>query len=442
MRITANYQLPSMVARYLDDCILPFMLSKFFSPLDRIETRSLAFVAVVAASLSCSCSRTNEAAAREENPLGPSVAAVRVEAQDVSRNLTLSGEFRPFQEVDVMAKVAGYIKAIHVDIGDRVTLGQLLAELEIPEMADDQMRAQSIVSKSQAEVARSKDELRRAESSHEIAHLSYTRLAEVGKQKTGLVAQQEIDDAHSKDLTAEAQVSAAQANLTAMEQQVQVSAAELQKVHTLLEYTRVIAPFDGIVTRRYADIGSMIQAGTSSSTQVMPVVRLSQNSLLRLILPVPESAVPEVHVGQDVSVVVSSLNRSFRGKVARLGGKVASTTRTMDTEVDVPNPGNVLVPGMYAEVTLTLRQARGAITVPITAVDTAGNGGPGKVFVVTADNHIEIRNVQLGMQTPTSYEARSGLRAGEIVVMSARSGLHSGDSVRPHLAENATQPTP
>jgi len=408
----------------------------------RIYTRFLlSAVAIAIVLLGCACSHVNQAAAKEADP-PPSVAAARVGVDDVVRDLTLTAEFRPYQEVDVMAKVAGYVKAIKVDIGDEVKQGQLLAELEIPEMGDDQTRAQSIVSRSQAEVARSKEELRRAESSHEIAHLSYTRLADVGKQRPGLVAQQEIDDAHGKDLVAEAQVSASQANLTATEQQVQISASELQKVKTLIEYTRVTAPFDGVVTRRYADLGSMIQAGTSSSTQVMPVVKLSQNSLLRLILPVPESAVPEIHAGQEVSVRVPSLNRSFRGKVARLSERVASTTRTMDTEVDVPNPGNILVPGMYAEVKLTLSQQQGALTVPITAVDTAGEEGVGKVYVVTPDNRIEIRQIQLGLQTATSYQARSGLSNGEIVVTSGRASLKAGTLVRPKLSEGPASGTP
>ena len=129
---------------------------------------------------------------------------------------------------------------------------------------------------------------------------------------------------------------------------------------TLIEYTRVTAPFAGVITKRYADTGSMIQAGTASQTQAMPVVRLSENSLLRLILPVPESAVPTVHIGQPVEVRVPTLNRSFPGRVARFTGKISSSTRTMETEVDVPNPNLVLMPGMYAEVDLTLAAAQSA----------------------------------------------------------------------------------
>jgi len=332
-----------------------------------------------------------------------------------------------------MAKVAGYVKRINVDVGDHVHEGQLLALIEVPEMADDQARAQSMLSRSQAEVARAKDELERAESAHRIAHLSFTRLSEVAKQRAGLIAQQEIDDAQSKDLQTEAQVNAAKSSIAAAEQQVQVSTADVQKLKTLFEYTRVTAPFAGVVTKRYADTGSMIQAGISSSTQVMPVVKLSENTLLRLIFPVPESAVPTVHVGQQVEVRVPTLNRSFPGRVARFSDRVSSATRTMDTEVDVPNPDLVLIPGMYAEVRLTLDHRNGVVTAPISAIELGNDETSGQVVVVTPENRIEIRKVQLGLQTETKFEVKSGLHYGEFVVTGNRATLKSGQEVRPKV---------
>src|SRR5581483_10757103 len=177
----------------------------------------------VAALLLSSCGKTQSAQAEEVNaPDAPTVAVAKATVDDMSHKVVLTAEFKPYQEVEVMAKVAGYLKKINVDVGDRVQEGQLLALIEIPEMADDQARAQSQFNRDQAELARAKDELARAESAHSIAHLSYQRLSQVAKQRPGLVAQQEIDDAQSKDLTAEAQVSAAKSSVTAAEQQVQV----------------------------------------------------------------------------------------------------------------------------------------------------------------------------------------------------------------------------
>lgn len=394
----------------------------------------LAFIIGITTLLTCSCSKAPTAQAEDlKTSDAPTVAVTKAALEDMSRQIVLTAEFRPFQEIEVMAKIAGYVKKINVDVGDRVQEGQVLATIEVPEMADDQVRAESLLSRSQAELARSKDELQRAESAHQIAHLSFTRLSDVAKQKKGLIAQQEIDDAQSKDLVAEAQVNAAKSNISAAEHQVQVSVAEVQKTKTLFEYTRVTAPFTGIVTRRYADTGSMIQAGISSATQAMPLIKLSQNNLLRLILPVPESAVPTVHVGQSVNVRVPTLGRTFEGRVARFAERVASATRTMDTEVDVSNPDLLLIPGMYAEANLTLDHRTNVLSVPLLAVDFGSNDASGQLAVVTPENRIEIRKVQLGTQTETKVEVKSGLQEGDQVVTSNRSALKAGQEVRPKL---------
>src|SRR5579885_1115805 len=265
--------------------------------LTRVYTGVAAGLAIVFAVIVSSCSRPAKTEAGTADPPKALIVAVaKCERADLARDLVLTAEFRPYQEVDVMAKVAGYVKQIRVDIGDRVRQGELLATLEVPEMADDLSRAKAALDRSNAEVKRAAEELQRAQSAHEVTHLTYTRLTAVMKDRPGLVAQQEVVDARGKDLVAEAQVSAAKSSLVAAQEQVRVAQAELSKVRTLSEYTRVTAPFDGVITKRYADTGSMIQAGVSSQTQAMPLVRLCQNSLLRLILPVPESVVPSVHV--------------------------------------------------------------------------------------------------------------------------------------------------
>ncbi|MGA3085775.1 MAG: efflux RND transporter periplasmic adaptor subunit [Thermodesulfobacteriota bacterium] len=252
------------------------------------------------------------------------------------------------------------------------------------------------------------------------------------------MAQQEIDDARSRDLVAEAQVAAAR--------------AALGRIKTMLDYSRVTAPFDGVVTKRYADTGSMIQAGTASQTQAMPLVRLSENSMLRLIIPVPESAVPTVHVGQQVKVRVPTLNRAFFGKVARFASKLSNSTRTMDTEIDVPNPKMVLVPGMYAEVSLNLNRRDKVLSIPVTAVDlTSGeasqqpkegaNGKSGRVMVVTTGNRIEVRLVSLGLETANKVEVLSGLKEGDLVVIGERSSLQAGQEVQPKVTNLGGTPS-
>ncbi len=172
----------------------------------------------------------------------------------------------------------------------------------------------------------------------------------------------------------------------------------------------------------------MIQAGTASQTQAMPVVRVSQNNLLRLILPVPESSVPQVSLGREVRVRVPTLNRTFTGRVARFTDKLQLSTRTMDTEVDVPNPSLSLIPGMYAEVDLQLQEHPGVLTAPPDAID--GTGANARVFVVDSQNTLHIVPVQVGIETARSVEIREGVKDGDLLVAGRRAGLKEGDRVR------------
>lgn len=398
-----------------------------------MQTKFLIAPAAVLLLLTGACNKAKLVEAKNTPADVPAVAVTKAAVQDLSRGLVLTAEFKPFQEVDVMSKVAGFVKKINVDVGDRVTQGQLLATLEVPEMGDDLTRAAATLERSNAEVRKAHEEMQRAESAHQIAHLSYTRLASVMKERPGLIAQQEVDDAHSRDLVAEAQVAAARSGAVAAEQQVNVGKAEQDKVKTLFNYTKVTAPFTGVITKRFADTGSMIQAGIASQTQAMPLVRLSENNLLRLILPVPESMVPRIRVGSPVEVRVPSLNRSFPGKVARFAARVQTDTRTMATEVDVPNPSLVLVPGMYAEVNLSLEQRKNALAVPLSAI--GGTDQAPLVYVVTPSGQIAIRKVAVGIETANIAEIKTGLEPGEMVVIGNRSQLSAGQEVKPKMTE-------
>jgi RND family efflux transporter MFP subunit len=393
--------------------------------------RRLWIYAAVAPLFAAGCSRGGVNIEAKSEPPAPVVPVARVASADLARQTEITAEFRPFQEIDVHAKVAGYLKKIYVDVGDRVQQGQLLAVLEIPEMADDLTRAKAATQLSSANVERAREELQRAKSSHELAHLSYTRLAAVLKARPNLVAQQEIDSALARDRESESQVSAAQAGLSAAEHQVSVSQADQQKTLTLGEYARITAPFAGVITNRYADTGAMIQAGTASQTQALPVVRLSQNDLLRLSLPVPESAVPRIHLGDPVEVRVPTLNRTFAGKIARSSGKVSTSTRTMETEVDVPNSHLVLMPGMYAEVTITLERRPRALAVPVEAI--ADQETNPTVMLVDAEGNLEIREVKLGLETARRIEVLSGVSEGDLVFTGNRSQFRPGQKVRPKV---------
>ena len=187
-----------------------------------------------------------------------------------------------------------------------------------------------------------------------------------------MVAQQEVDDLRGKDLAAESLVAEAQGANQAAQSQLSVVKARLSHDQALYDYSKITAPFDGVVTQRYANFGALMQAGTTS-TQATPLVRLSDESVLRLVIPVPESDVKYIHVGDQVDVRVPSVSKTVRGKVARFSVDVNGATRTMHTEVDIPNAKGQLVPGTYAEADLTLDHNGSALVVPVQALDRSGD---------------------------------------------------------------------
>lgn len=386
--------------------------------------------------VSCAKNEKAETPPSEEGQ-SPSVPVARVERRDLSRDEVLTAEFRPFQEIDVHAKVAGYVKKIYVDVGDRVKEGQTLAVLEVPELTDEMARAEATHSRSATEVQRQKEEVARAQAAYDATHLTYTRLAGVAKTRPNLIAQQEIDDARARDDVAAAQVSAAKAALATAQEEVRVSQADVRKTSTMNAYANITAPFAGVITHRYADTGAMIPAGTSQSANALPLVKLSQNYLLRLTLPVPETIASRVHPGQQVEVRVPSLGRSFAGKVTRFADVVTMQTRTMDTEIDVPNPTLALIPGMYAEAVLVTDRRTNALAAPIAAVATENNHNT--VYRIGPGNKVEVRTVKIGLETPDWVEIVSGLEENDLVVTGNRGALASGEVVEPKPAEKGSK---
>jgi RND family efflux transporter MFP subunit len=390
-------------------------------------------LATVLAGCLTGCAKGQKVRAESDSPKGISVGVTKVGGKTLERQLTVSSELVPFQEVDVYAKESGYVRDLLVDYGARVTKGQVIAVLEIPELEVQLQQDDAAIRNASDQVKLAEHELGRVEAQHNVLHLQFDRLNSVAKSKPGLVAQQEVDDAQGKDLAAEAQVEATKSNLQAAQSLLQAAEAKKEHDRVLFNYAKITAPFTGVVTQRYANLGTLLQAGTSSSTQAMPLVRISQDDLFRLVIPVPESYVRYIRIGDPVNVLVTSLNRNFPGKVTRFSVDVKEDTRTMHTEVDVPNPQHVLLPGLYAEATVTIERKANAIAVPLQAVSHEGEQT--NVYVVNSGNKIEDRKVSLGLQTATDVEVVSGLNEGELVVVSDRSGLKPGADVRPQVVE-------
>ena len=359
----------------------------------------------------------------------PVAAVVTVGRSALGTPLTLAGGFKPFQEVDLHAKVAGYIKTMYVDVGSHVKEGQTLAVLEVPELAAELSGADAAVRRAKEEIRRAQGDVQRAKSAHEATHAMAERLTEASDSRAGLVAQQEVDDARAKDLEGEAQVSSAQAALSAAEQALDVAVATQRQYQALSDYTKITAPFAGVITVRYADTGSLIAAGTSSSTQSAPVVRIAQISVLRLVLPIPESIAGQIRMGDPVKVHVQALNQDSVGKVSRFADALDPQTRTMESEIDFQNPDGRLLPGMYVEAKIGVAAKTDVLTVPLEAVETKGSEGT--VLVANAQNTLEERKVHLGLQGSTHVEVLSGLSDGERVVIGSRNEFRAGMKITP-----------
>ncbi|MGO8674430.1 MAG: efflux RND transporter periplasmic adaptor subunit [Limisphaerales bacterium] len=349
---------------------------------------------------------THKPAAPKSQP--QTVAVCPVVRTDLFNQVTYPAEFRPYQEVELHAKVSGYVKDFgeqNTDFGDHVKKDQVLATLEVPELLDQLHNAIAVEQK--------------AEADYRAAHLNYTRLSAVQKEHPDLVAQQDLDTAQAKDGMADAAIAAAK--------------ADVGRYNTLVNYTKITAPFDGVVTARYVDQGALIQAGTASETQSLPVFRVSDNYHLRLDLWPSVDYVKDIHLDDTIDVQVVSLGmKSFTGKIKRFSDKVTMATRTMMTELEVLNPSLEIVPGMYAIVILKLQKRPHVLSIPTQAVSGEQKS---TVFVVNANHEIEQRAVTLGLETPDRWEVISGLQEGELVMMGSRSRIQPGQKVTPKLTE-------
>ena len=347
--------------------------------------------------------QTAQAVTPPAETAAPTVAVVKVARANLAQEVTIPAEFRPYEEVELHAKVSGYVKEMKVDFGDRVKAGQLLATLEIPELEADLTNALA------AE--------QRADADYQDTHLAWTRLEAVNGAHPNLVAQQDLDVAQARDLAAAAAVAGAR--------------ADVQKYRATVDYSRITAPFDGVITMRSADPGALIQAGTAANPEAKSLLHISDNYLLRLEFPVSVAYVQDVHAGDPVAVRVESLGgRTFTGTITRFTDQVDESTRTMMTEIEVPNNDLELVPGMYCTVMLQVNRRPAALAVPTAAVVSDKNP---QVYVVNQNDQLEVRTVKLGVETPDQYEILDGLREGELVVIGNHAEVHAGQTVQPRL---------
>ncbi|HEY2860510.1 MAG TPA: efflux RND transporter periplasmic adaptor subunit [Terracidiphilus sp.] len=404
--------------------------------------RSLAAGAVCAAmvaAIGLSGCRSQDGSGEARAASIPSARVAAAQRGDISHVLTLAGQFQPYQAVDVHPKVSGYMRKINVDIGDIVHQGETLATLEVPELKAQLQQTVFQVDQSREEITRTQHEINRAAAQHDALHEQYVRLKQAGEGHPGLIAEQELDNAQAADLAAEAQVDSAKAAMAAAKQHLGSAQADNQRVQALHDYTNVVAPISGVVVWRYADTGALIQGGTNSNSQDLPIVRLSQSTLLRLRLPVPEADVRYVKDGDPVQVRVDAIDRALTGKVVRFTRDINSETRTMETEVDVDNRDLSIAPGMYANTLLRLAHVDNVVTVPIEAIVLQGRQQV--VYALGSNNHIHIRPVQVGIEGSKLAEIKSGLALGDRVIIGGQDHYQDGEEVSPEMAQEPASET-
>lgn len=327
------------------------------------------------------------AGAKEDKSSAPiEVKFVSPRKGEITRTITLPGNVRAYQQATLYAKVAGYLKTIRVDKGDSVKEGELLAELETPELIADR-------TKFKAEM--------------EVAKIDFERTMEAQKKAPDLVVPQTVDNARGK---------------------YDIAKANLERIDRLLAYAKIIAPFSGVITMRYVDVGAFIPAATSgSAANTAALFTLMDFTKVRVQVAVPEPEVPKLANGLPVSVSVDELaGPAFKGTVTRISYALDEATKTMLVEAELPNPQWELRPGMFAQIKIGVERKTGALLLPVGALVTERNGH--SAFVIR-DNRAHKISVQVGFNDGANAEIISGVAADDRVIFLGKQPPANGQEV-------------
>ena len=355
------------------------------------------------------------AAAQERNDLVPSVRVATVRASSGVLAVSLPATTLAFSTANIYARASGYIDKREVDIGDHVKEGQLLAEIVAPEL--DQQIAQG-----EATLGQLKAALQQAQANRDLAQVTWNRDSPlVGKG--WVTAQQGTIDVQTLKAQ-QAAVAVAQANVTAQE-------AQLGVLHQQKLYQRVVAPFDGVITQRNVDIGTLVEADAVTATFMFTIM---QSNVIRTQVFVPQDQAFGLSPGVDAVVQVPEIpDRTFPGKVTRIADALQPGTRTLLAEVDIPNPDGVLTPGIYCTIELRIPRKTPGLSVPADAI-IFNRGG---LQVAVVENGLaRIRKISVARDLGTEVEARDGVRAGDQVILNPSVDLVDGSKVqvRPETA--------
>lgn len=364
------------------------------------------------------------ASVKELTSARPRVSVAAVRRAPVTSELLLPGDIQAIDETPVYARADGYLRRRLVDIGDRVEAGQLLAEIETPELDQQIRQARASLDQLRAALVQARANLAQARANLQLAEVTLKRWKALVEQ--GVLSAQDGDEKQSAYDARLADVGAGEANIKAAEANIQAGEANLQRLLELKSFQKVTAPFRGVITARNVDTGALITAGSSTSNR--PMFRIAQIGTLRIYVDVPQTYVPSIQPGQAAQVLVQEFpRRSFAGKVARTANALDEKSHTLRTEVQAPNSDYALLPGMYSQVRFVLGQAHPPWRVPAEALVIRPDGV--YVAVVRSDGSLHYQKVTLGRDYGTEVEVPTGLRGDERVVLNPTDDLAEGMAV-------------
>jgi RND family efflux transporter MFP subunit len=353
------------------------------------------------------------------------VTVTRVKLSAPTREISLPGNVSAIGETPIYARAEGYIKTRKVDIGDVVKKGDLLVELDSPEL-DQQLRTtKARLEQLRASAAQVRAAIDQAKATAKLAEVNFGRSKQLVAD--GIVAKADLDEKTAMFDARKADVKAQEANLLAADEAIRAQVSEVARVEQLTEFKRVVAPWDGVITQRNCAVGNLITPAALAAGR--DLFRLSDFSKLRVFVNVPQSSIGDIRVGQKAVVRVPELGQSLTGTVVRTSNALENQTRTLLAEVNVMNQGRTLLPGMYVQVGIETSGARRLILVPGDTIVTRAEG----IFVAVVDktNKVQFRKIEVGRDFGTEIEAVSGLAEGDLVVVNPSDDVKNGVVVRP-----------
>ena len=370
---------------------------------------------------------------QKEKTTLPQVNAALATASPASSDLLLPSNVTPITEAVINARAEGYMKRRNVDIGDRVKAGQLMAEVDAPELDQQVQQARAALSQSQAALARAQHALAQSKANEHLSDVTAQRWKTLAER--GVVSKQEYDQKQAQFDSDQAAVQAAGSDIKAAEDNIIASRANLDRLIQLQQFEKITAPFAGVVTARNVDVGALI-----STTGTTPLFRVAQINVLRVDVDVPEQSAPYIKVGEPAELTLQEFgNRTFVGRVSRTANSLDPTSRTLLTEVQVQNADQVLLPNMFANVKLVGARNGAAIMIPGDAIVATPEGT--QVAKLVNGNHIHFQPVRLGRDYGAKIEIVSGLVAGDRVIVNPTDDVREGAEVNPVLQKQPAPPT-